>query len=156
MDGQVRIAITQNGNTCNYYVYKNTYINKLIYICSFGPPLRYWVMSFEEKHNLLKNIAHRLNCYHNKKSMAERHQLYSSYIQLSGLDKKTTSGTGLSNSNSVANFENNFIALSKVLVSDAVSRSRYDPLSSLGRIAVHSRRIFERSKVGAAILKGDI
>ena len=27
-------------------------------------------------------------------------------------------------------------------------------MSSLGRIAVHSRRIFERSKVGAAILKG--
>ena len=27
-------------------------------------------------------------------------------------------------------------------------------MSSLGRIAVHSRRIFERSKVGAAIFKG--
>lgn len=91
MDGQVRITITQNGNTCNYYVYKSTYINKLIYICSFGPLLRYWVMIFEGKHNFLKDIAHRLKCYRNiEKSTAERHQLYSTYIQMSGLDKKTT------------------------------------------------------------------
>ena len=61
----------------------------------FGPLVRFWVMQFKGKHNFFKDIAHRLKCYHNvEKSMAERHQLYSSYMSMSALDKKTLTGVG--------------------------------------------------------------
>ena len=52
-------------------------------------------MRFEGKHNFFKDIAHRLKCYRNiEKSMAERHQLYSSYMSMSGINKKTLTGFG--------------------------------------------------------------
>ena len=52
-------------------------------------------MRFEGKHNFFKDVAHRLKCYRNiEKSMAERHQLYSSYISMSGINKKTLTGFG--------------------------------------------------------------
>uniref|UniRef100_A0A1X7VSK8 Uncharacterized protein n=1 Tax=Amphimedon queenslandica TaxID=400682 RepID=A0A1X7VSK8_AMPQE len=52
------------------------------------------VMRFEGKHNLFKDVAHRLMCYCNiEKSMAEQHQLYLLFIQMSGYDKRATVGT---------------------------------------------------------------
>ena len=52
-------------------------------------------MRFEGKHNFFKDVAHHLKCYRNvEKSMAERHQLYSLFVQMSGFDKKATVGTG--------------------------------------------------------------
>lgn len=61
----------------------------------FGPLVRYWVMRFEGKHNFFKDVAHRLKCYRNvAKSMADRHQLYSLYMSISGLEKKTLTGCG--------------------------------------------------------------
>ena len=61
----------------------------------FGPLVRFWVMQFKGKHNSFKDIAHCLKCYHNvEKSMVERHQLYSSYMSMSALDKKILTGVG--------------------------------------------------------------
>ena len=45
------------------------------FVHRFGPPVRFWCMRFESKHNYFKDLAHRVKCFKNiPKTMAERHQ----------------------------------------------------------------------------------
>ena len=44
-------------------------------IYRYGPPVRFWCMRFEGKHNYFKDLAHRIKCFKNiPKTMAIRHQ----------------------------------------------------------------------------------
>lgn len=48
----------------------------------FGPPIRYWCMMYEGKHNYFKDMAHRVKSFKNiPKTMAQRHQEMLCYQQ---------------------------------------------------------------------------
>ena len=67
-------------------------------IVRFGPPIRYWCMRYEGKHNYFKDMAHRVKCFKNiPKTMACRHQEMLCYHLNSGnaFAKNIMTGPGL-------------------------------------------------------------
>ena len=48
--------------------------------CRFGPPVRFWCVRYESKHNYFKQLAHRVKCFKNiSKILAQRHQEFMCY-----------------------------------------------------------------------------
>ena len=71
-----------------------------IYVCRYGPLVRFWCMRFEGKHNMFKDLAHRVKNFKNiPKTMAFRHQELVCYYFNSDSDrspfcKKSRTGPG--------------------------------------------------------------
>ena len=64
---------------CKVYMYMYIHMIVLSHL-RFGPPVRFWCMRFESKHNYFKDLAHRIKCFKNiPKTMAERHQEFLCY-----------------------------------------------------------------------------
>lgn len=67
----------------------------------YGPPVRFWCMRFESKHNYFKELAHRVKCFKNiPKTMAQRHQEFMCYSlngENSPFSKENMTGPGQCN-----------------------------------------------------------